>query len=223
MKKFLFLVFLYGVTFGGELDKFKIRNEILSKIIVEDTNRSKSPAIAFGLSLIMPGLGEAYIQRFDIGKYFLISEISLWLAYFGLNEYGKWLNEDAINFAVIRAGIEPEGKPEDFFANIENYRSVYDYNLRKGRDRDYSKIYDPTKFYWWWDSEQSRLKYKDMRTKSRAFRYYAKFTIVFIISNHFASAIDALILTKKQNEDSSVKLSLFPLPNGFNLYVGFDF
>jgi len=222
MKKIFLLVLLVNIVVAGDFDKFRIRNEIVSGVNLEDTE-VRSPGVAFGLSLVVPGLGQAYVKRFDVGRYFLASEISLWLIYFGLNEYGKWLNNDAINFAVIHAGIEPAGKPDDFFANIENYRNVFDYNLRKGRDRDYDKIYDPEKFYWWWDSEQSRQRYKDMRIKSRAFRYYAKFSIIFIISNRFASAIDALILARRQKKNLNPEFSLIPTTHGFNFYLKFDF
>lgn len=223
MKKFLLLFVAFNIAVAGDIDKFKIRGEIISGITSESEKRDKSASVAFGLSLVVPGLGQAYLERFDVGRYFLASEISLWLVYFGLNEYGQWLNNDAINFAVIRAGINPDNKPDDFFANIENYRSVYDYNLRKGRDRDYAKLYDLEKFYWWWDSEQSRQRYKDMRIKSRAFRYYAKFSFVFIIANHFASAIDALILARKQSKSLNPEFGFIPSPRGLNFYLKFDF
>jgi hypothetical protein len=205
MKKLILLLLAFDIVISGDLDK--------------NNSDKKSPAVAFGLSLIFPGLGQAYLKRFDIGRYFLASEVSLWLAYFGLNEYGRWLNDDAINFAVARAGIDKTGKDDDFFANIENYRSVYDFNQRKGRDRNYDKLYDTDKFFWWWDTDESRQRYKDIRTKSRAMRYYAKFALVFVISNHFASAIDAFVLAKKSN----LKLGVLPTREGFNAYLSFNF
>jgi hypothetical protein len=205
MKKLILLLLAFDIVISGDLDKHN--------------SDKKSPAVAFGLSLIFPGLGQAYLKRFDIGRYFLASEVSLWLVYFGLNEYGRWLNDDAINFAVARAGIDKTGKDGDFFANIENYRSVYDFNQRKGRDRNYDKLYDTEKFFWWWDTDESRQRYKDIRTKSRAMRYYAKFALVFVISNHFASAIDAFVLAKKSN----LKLGVLPTWEGFNAYLSFNF
>ncbi len=214
MKKLILLLLAFNTVLSSDLDKLNIKNKLTSEV-----SNKKSPAVAFGLSLVFPGLGQAYLKRFDVGRYFLASEISLWLVYFGLNEYGKWLNEDAINFAVARAGIDRNGKDGDFFANIENYRSVYDFNQRKGRDRDYDKLYDPGKFFWWWDTDESRQRYKDIRTKSRAARYYAKFALVFIISNHFASAIDAFVLAKKSN----LKLGVLPTRKGFDVYLSFNF
>ncbi len=216
MKKIFLLLFVFNIVFAGDLDKFKIR-----EFIVLGKQNEKSPALAFGLSLVVPGLGQAYVERFDVGKYFLISEISLWLVYFGMNEYGKWLNDDAVNFAVLHAGVDPTGKDNDFFANIENYKSVYDYNQRKGRDREYDKLYDVNKFYWWWDSDGSRQRYKDIRMKSRAIRYYAKFAVVFVVVNHFASAIDALILSKKSN--ISIKPELDPSSRGIEFCISLNF
>ncbi len=216
MKKLLLSIFLLNIAVAGDLDKFKIREEMIS-----GNQGKKSQAVAFGLSLIVPGLGQAYLNRFDVGKYFLASEISLWLLYFGMNEYGRWLNDDAINFAVLHAGIDRWGKTNDFFADIENFRSVYDYNLRKSRNREYEKLYDVEKFYWWWDSDQSRQRYKDIRTKSRAVRYYAKFAIVFTIANHLASAIDALILARKFNQNLEPKLGFIPSNGGVKFYINF--
>lgn len=216
MKNFLHLLLIFNIAVAGDLDKFKIREEITS-----GQQNKKSQTVAFGLSLIVPGLGQAYLKRFDVGRYFIASEVSLWLLYFGMNEYGKWLNDDAISFAVLRAGINRSGKTDDFFANIENYRSVYDYNQRKSRDREYEKLYDVNKFYWWWDSDQSRQRYKDMRTKSRAVKYYAKFTVVFIIANHIASAIDALILARKFNQGFEPKFGFIPFGSGVKFYVNF--
>lgn len=216
MRKFLLLILLLNIAMAGDLEKFKIREEIIS-----ENKGEKSQAIAFGLSLIVPGLGQAYVNRFDVGKYFFISEISLWLIYFGMNEYGRWLNDDAINFAVLYAEVDPRGKTNDFFADIENFRSVYDYNLRRSRNREFEKLYDVGKFYWWWDSDESRQRYKDLRTKSRAMRYYAQFSIVFIIANHLASAIDALILTRKFNQNLEPKLGFIPSSDGVKFYINF--
>jgi len=218
MKKIFLLFLAFNFVIAGELDRFKIRDEIVS-----GQRGEKSPAVAFGLSLVVPGLGQAYLKRFDVGRYFIASEISLWLVYFGMNEYGRWLNEDAINFAVIRAGIDRKDKDNDFFANIENYMSVYDYNQRKGRDRDYDKLYDVQKFYWWWDSEQSRQRYKDMRTRSRALRYYAKFAFVFVIANHIASAVDALILARKFNQNLKPEFGFSPSARGVEFYINLNF
>jgi hypothetical protein len=216
MRKFFLFIFLLNIAVAGDLEKFKIREEIIS-----ENKGERSQAVAFGLSLIVPGLGQAYVNRFDVGKYFFVSEISLWLIYFGMNEYGKWLNDDAINFAVLYAGVDPRGKTNDFFADIENFRSVYDYNLRKSRNREFEKLYDVGKFYWWWDSDESRQRYKDLRTKSRAMKYYAQFSIVFIIANHLASAIDALILARKFNQNIEPKFGFIPSNGGVKFYINF--
>jgi hypothetical protein len=178
-------------------------------------------AISSGLSLILPGLGQAYIGRFDVGRYFVASELTLWVAYLGMILYGRWLNEDAINFAVIHAGIDKAGKPDDFFVNIENFRNVYDYNDKKMRDRDYDLVYDPEKFFWWWDSDEARRRYKDMRKRSRAFKYYANFILAFVVVNHIVSAIDAGILARRLNR--KIHMGIQPIPSGVLLSIKFKF
>ena len=96
----------------------------------------KSPGLAFLFSLLVPGTGQLYKHRLDVGKYYMISEAALWLGFASFTIYGNWLLKDAHKFAQIHAGVNQNGKDDNFFVNISNYNNVYEYNdneLRNGR------------------------------------------------------------------------------------------
>jgi hypothetical protein len=41
----------------------------------------KSPGLAFIYGLLIPGMGHVYADRFESGKYFMITEAAVWLTY----------------------------------------------------------------------------------------------------------------------------------------------
>src|SRR6266542_5167064 len=81
----------------------------------------KSPMLAFLYSLAVPGMGQLYAHRLDVGKYFMISEAALWLGFAAFTVYGNWMFNDAVSYAVNHAGIDKNNKTDDFYSNIGNY------------------------------------------------------------------------------------------------------
>jgi hypothetical protein len=140
-------------------------------------------------SLVLPGMGELYAGGFDNGKYFLMAESGLWLTFASFELYGNWLRNDARRFAAAHASASIDGKEDQFFVNAANFSSVYDYNEKKLRDRDIIDVYDPNGSYFWqWDNEQSRLRFRDLRVKSDNVFNNVRFVVGAIIVNHIASA-----------------------------------
>jgi hypothetical protein len=69
---------------------------------------------------------------------------------------------------------------------------VADYNDKKLRDREPSRLYDPALGYaWQWDSEAARLTFRDQRVRSETMYNNRKFVAAGILINHIASAINA--------------------------------
>src|SRR5438552_4369689 len=58
---------------------------------IQPPRSKKSPGLAMIYSLLVPGMGQLYTKRFDVGKYFLISEAALWTAFASFTVYGNWL------------------------------------------------------------------------------------------------------------------------------------
>ena len=69
-----------------------------------DQPQKKSVFLAVALSLTLPGMGELYAGNFNAGKYHLIAEGGIWLAYASLRLHSTWERQDAHSFAVEHAG-----------------------------------------------------------------------------------------------------------------------
>jgi hypothetical protein len=157
-----------------------------------ESPKRKSVGIAAIYSLLVPGMGELYTGGFSSGKYFLIAEGVLWLGYAVLDIYGNAIRDDARMFAVVRAGVNPAGKNDQFYVDIGNFLDVDEYNQKKLRDREPEKLYDPSQGYGWkWDADASRVAFRDRRVASDNAYNSRKFVVAAVLVNHIASAINA--------------------------------
>jgi hypothetical protein len=157
-----------------------------------DGTQKKSVFLAVVFSLLIPGAGEYYADGYSRGKYFTIAEAGLWMTYAGFQIYGTHVKDDARRYAAVYAGIQSEGKDDDFFVDIGNYNNVYQYNEKKLQDRRLDLIYDPSTGYAWdWQSTSNRLRYRDLRISSDDILYNSRFVIAAVIANHVVSAISA--------------------------------
>jgi hypothetical protein len=152
----------------------------------------KSAGLAVLYSLLLPGLGELYVENFASGKYFLIAEGTLWLGYAAVEIHANGLRDDARSFAVAQAGVSVAGKDDQFFVDIGNFLNTGDYNDKKLRDRDPGKLYDPLAGYSWrWETDAARMTFRDQRVGSETMYNNRKFVGAAILINHLMSAINA--------------------------------
>jgi hypothetical protein len=163
----------------------------------------KNQALAVVYSLLLPGMGELYADRFDNGRYSLVGEAALWLTYASFQQYGNWLQGDARLFASAHAGAVPSGKDDQFYVNLGNFSNVYDYNDKKLRDRNISEVYDPSQGYFWnWDSDASRQRFRSLRISSDKVINNSRFVIGAIVVNHILSALNAARLVRHFNKNA---------------------
>jgi hypothetical protein len=168
------------------------------------SGEQKSVGIAILASLALPGMGELYSGSFSSGKYFLGAEGVLWLTYAVFQVYGDALRDDARAYAVAHAGISLSGKNDQFFVDLGNFANVDDYNQKRLRDRQVERLYDPALgFGWSWDSETSRLSYRDQRIASDNIYNDRKFVLAAILVNHVASAINAARSAIAHNKETA--------------------
>jgi hypothetical protein len=197
------------------LDKFEIKNKILNS----DTDNpglnkiaqsKKNPGLAMLLSFVLPGAGHYYVNRMDVGKYFVVAEATSWLGVLGLNIYGDAVRDDSRKFAVEHARINNQGKDDEYYANVGNYNNVYEYNDDKLRRGEYDKLYEVNSFFWNWDDINNRDSFENQRRSSE--RIYNS-RIIFgsaLIVNRIVSGVSALILANSVNSRSSSSLYLDP-------------
>jgi hypothetical protein len=166
--------------------------------------KKKSPGLAFLYSLAIPGMGQVYSDRFDVGKYFMISEASLWLGYAAFTIYGNWLLDDAYNFAATHAGITNDGKERDdkFYIDIGNYENYEAFNNEKLIYGEYESLYLPENgYFFWWDKVENRKKYREDKLAGDRTKNDRLFIVGAILINHIVSAISAIVLTNNYNKE----------------------
>lgn len=172
----------------------------------ERVGSSKSPGLAFLLSLAVPGLGQVYTKRFDVGKYFMLSEAVLWLTYASFTIYGDWMLNDAYDYAVLHAGIDKNNKPDQFFLDIANYNNVDIYNNDMLQQGQYDKLYYPELGYgFYWDNVADRELYRQDKLAADNLKHDRIFVVGAVLLNHFISAVSAIFLTNSYNSSIEKK------------------
>jgi len=171
---------------------------------------NKSPGLALLFSLILPGAGHYYINRMDVGKYYLGVDAASWIGYAALSVYGNDVRSNSKTYALQHAEIgSTDGKNSDFFTNIGSYDNVYDYNNAKLSFGEYSLLYDVNTYYWNWDAVDNLNTYESQRKSSE--RIYNS-RIIFgsiLIMNRVVSGISSYLLASKKG-DKSKSVSVVP-------------
>jgi len=209
-----------------ELDEKLLRNYDENYFDGQPTVMKKSPGLAAFASLVVPGLGELYAGRYDIGKYSTIMEASLWVFYAAMEVYSSQVRTDAINYAKVYAGAQVEGKPDQFFVDVGNYLNTNDYDIGKIQQGENYLIYDPVtmpSYQWQWQSDADRSEFKRLRIKADAFLNYGRYTAAVIIFNHIISAFDAARLTVGVNASAATSLDGTPGTEGIYLKLAARF
>lgn len=230
MKKFLILIFsIFYINLGWtqlQYNRLNIQNSLFGNVNIfgasnlqnmdlkNDSKIRKSVPLAVALSLVIPGMGELYVGNYKMGRYLTGSEAALWITYVSMNFYGQWVRDDARLFASEKAGIDLRGKSGKYFVDIGNYSDIYQYNERKLQERKEDQIYDPFSYYWKWENDSDRMRYKNLRIKSDEIINSSQFIIAAIIANHIISAVNAGRLAIKFNKDGSEAILLNPSIKG---------
>ncbi|HCA42849.1 MAG TPA: hypothetical protein DEP28_06300 [Bacteroidetes bacterium] len=212
--KFLFLtlslLMLISNSANSQQDKqnreLELTYNILNQSPVSDTlpktqikSSGKSGGLAMLLSLVVPGAGHYYLNRMDVGKYFVAGEAASWLGFVGLNIYGDAVKDDARQFAVQYSGANSTITDDEYYTNIGFYRNIFDYNNDKLARGEFDKVYDVEKFYWYWNSADEQGTFETQRKKSeRIFNARIIFTTGLIV-NRLTSALSALLLANSNS------------------------
>jgi len=169
-----------------------------------EAKSKKSPALALLFSVILPGAGHFYIDRMDVGKYFLGLDAASWIGLGALNIYGDDVRDESRTFSRQHAGINTlDNKSDDYFTDIGSFDNIYEYNNDKLTRGQYELLYDVNTYYWNWDDSQNKNIYEAQRKSSE--RIYNT-RIVFgsiLITNRIISGISALLLANKENKKST--------------------
>jgi len=170
----------------------------------------KSPTKAFLFSLVFPGLGEKYTGSKGISNLLIVSELIMWSGYFGYNKYSEWLERDYKNFAVTHAQINTAGKTHQYYVDIGNFDSIYDYNAAHRIQRDWENLYPENgQYYWEWDSWENKKRFEKIRIRKDTWENRTIFFVSGMILNRLVSAIESAYFAKKINKDLTTEATLF--------------
>ena len=158
----------------------------------QDSNR-KSVSKAMLYSALLPGLGEYYVGHRKKARYFFAVEAMSWLGFLSYHTYGKWKEDDYINFARERAGAELEGKDDLFQDWVGFYDDIDQFNeYGRVQDRDRPYLVDNESNHWRWSSRADKSSYREIKNSSREAFRNRDFTVGLMILNRIVSIIDAV-------------------------------
>lgn len=235
MKNIQLVLFIIIFTFSSSIsfsqeNNLSSINELKAKMISENSSQDeltygnilpveskskKNAGLAIIYSLLLPGMGELYAENYNSGKYFTIAEGALWATFIGMNVYGNWQENRYKTYAQTYAGINPEGKDEDFYATIGLYTSIETYNNEKALERRYDEMLSEQKFFWKWNSTEQRKTYRSMWTSSEQTFNDVRFVVGAMLVNRLISAINAVRLVSSYNSELEKEVS-------WNVSLGLD-
>lgn len=180
---------------------------IVKEILPSETKTKKNAGLAIIYSLLLPGMGELYADNYSSGKYFTIAEGALWATFIGMNVYGNWLENRYKTYAQTFAGVNPDGKDEDYYATIGLYTSIETYNNEKALERRYDEMLNEQKFFWKWNSTEQRKTYRSMWTSSEQTFNDVRFVVGALLVNRLISAINAVRSVSNYNSELEKEVS----------------
>ncbi len=246
MKNIILVFFIITNTLYSQTDSYQSFYELKQSIKTEINNDEiesslnfntdiksgrKKTGLAIIYSLLLPGMGELYAESYSSGMYFTIAEGVLWGTYIGMNTYGNWQKDRYESYAITEAGINPDGKDEDYYSRLGIYSSIDQYNDQKALERNFDEMYDPDLYYWKWDTTEDRRTYRDIWISSEQTFNSLRFVIGAMIVNRLASVINAVRLVARYNnnlEEQSWNVSIgtmnhpnLPSSLSLNFYTAF--
>lgn len=195
------------------LVNFAILSLILIGVPSAGHARGKSPAGAAVLSLVLPGLGEFYAGGRRSARFFLVTEGMFWCGMATFRFLESYRVDAYHAHAAAHAGIKLKDLPESFIKEVGDFESIYERNRRErflaGEQANLRAETDDR--VWEWDTEASRIRFLDLRSKATSAEQKAFLFIGGLILNRFASALNAASIARKNRaRDTGVKLLVDP-------------
>ncbi|MEQ9103484.1 MAG: hypothetical protein RIE53_02170 [Rhodothermales bacterium] len=160
---------------------------------------SPSPAKAFGLSMLLPGLGHRHANG---GKWtawsgtIAATDAALWIGLFS----STWHRNDVVDtyrtLAAGSAGAELDGKDRTFYLNLASFRSSDEFLETVLRNRAWDQVdyvADPS-FHWSWASEAEFQRYRDLREQDESLGRRRSILIASLVANRI---INGLVSARK--------------------------
>ena len=184
-----------------------------------DTAPEKSQKKAMLYSAVLPGLGELYLGHKSRAAVFFVAEAAIWTSWFVLRAEGNSDKNRYQDWASIFAGISGNREDDDYYRRLGNYRSsdgARSYNEAVRRtaraiypsDREAQEEYVAANGYfgadaWDWETEDAWNRYQDLYQESEDNYNNANLALGLLVLNRLVSVVDAALLGKRYNTESS--------------------
>jgi len=167
----------------------------------------KSPGKAMLLSFVVPGAGQRYAGAKTKSRIFFSAEAAAWVAFGGFKVWSKHKEKEFQGWAAQRAGIDPKGKPDDFWQMMTYYDSRQEYEIYgRGDDLERPSYPDLVGWDWQWDSDASRAHYRQLRNSAKTADRRATFSIGAMVINRVIAGIDAYRTAKSYNHRRAMEM-----------------
>jgi hypothetical protein len=173
--------------------------------------RKKSPAIAMGASLLLPGLGHQYIGRERTALAYYTVEAASIFAVFFCKHYADKVALDAAGYAWVHAGAlgSISDVDDSYWRIVGNSMDIDQYNAIMDLNRSPEKKITNEAQAWHWDDQSSQNRFNQIRSTSRTFRIASSFFIGALVLDRVVAFIDIRSTTRNKGIQNA---GIFP-PN----------
>lgn len=155
------------------------------------TGKHVSTKKAMLLSALLPGAGQYYAGSTFRGQVFMGIEAAIWSGFITWRVYGDWKRDDYKSYAATHAGVDNAGKDNEFYDWIGFYDSRDEFNqLGRLYSPERPFLPDDQANFWQWDSEASRMVFKDIKDASKKSFRNASFMLGLALFNRVIAGID---------------------------------
>ena len=168
---------------------------------------ARSPRKAALLSLLVPGAGELYAGGGKSARFFLFTEGTFWTGLLAFRALASARRSTFESYAAVHSGIEPAGRPNSFLDELERFDSLYARNAWELYVSGDQAVLRPeaTGEVWEWDSQASRLEFRELRSKKAWASQRAFLCIGALLLNRFASALNAARIARKTDPEEPAR------------------
>ncbi len=161
---------------------------------------------AVGLSVLLPGAGHWAMGSRGRAGVFFGAEAIAWstFAYFKTVQHQK--ESDFELYARTHAGIDPDGKDEEFYRTLTFYMSRQQFN-DEGRLIDPDRPYypDDPQWDWQWESAEVMGRYRNIRNQSNEAESRSKLSLGAALLNRLVAAADAWRTARSINREARME------------------
>jgi len=193
-----------------------------------DPTAEKSVGKAFGLSLLLPGLGQRYVGDKGAATAFFIVDAAIWTSFIVFQVQGNQREDGYETYAQDFARVTGDGYSDDYYQALTEYNSSQEYEeavKSEGRFElyPYADAASLDQYFvenrpddfapWVWSSDDQRRDFRQQRSASKQAYRRSTYVVWLALANRLVSSFLAVRSARNYNSDLAQESS-------FRLEVG---